>query len=198
MSSGSDLLIAAWFDEDLVTPPAGGSTYTLTAATGSFTLPGQAAALKVGHVLTAAAGSFALTGVAAALKRGYTLTAAPGSFALTGQAATLVYTAGGTNHYTLAAATGSFGLTGQAATLTRSYRLSCAAGSFSVTGQAADLVHATASSSITTGGTRRPRTRLPAPMFFTPAPTLPQPVDTVALARTRRRRDEEAILLTLL
>lgn len=113
---------------------AGGTAYSLTANSGSFTLTGQTAALKAARNVSAASGSFALTGQAATLKRGYPLSAAAGSFTLTGQTATLKATR------TLTASSGAFTLTGQDAGLARGLKVAAGAGSYSLTGQAATLV----------------------------------------------------------
>lgn len=103
--------------------PAGGPTYTLTAATGSFTLTGIAATFKVSRKLVAATGSFALTGQAANLQVSRKLVAGTGSFALTGVAVNLVYTPVSGATYTLVAQTGAFNLTGQAAAFKVSRKL---------------------------------------------------------------------------
>jgi hypothetical protein len=137
-----------------------GPTYTLTAATGSFTKTGIAASLKFNRVLASATGSFSLsgktailsrnrimaasagaftlTGNAAALTAQRKLTAAVGAFTLTGNAATLTYSTAGS--YTLTASTGSFALTGNAAALTAARRMTAAAGAFTLTGNAATLL----------------------------------------------------------
>lgn len=74
----------------------GGTSYTLTAAQGSFTLTGQDANLVVGRLpLTADQGAYTLTGQDATLtydQNFYTVTADAGSFTLTGQSAGLTYT----------------------------------------------------------------------------------------------------------
>jgi hypothetical protein len=144
--------------------------YTLTAATGSYTLSGQAAALTVTRKLTADAGAFTLTGQAAGVAAGRRLTAETGSHTLSGQAAGLTVTrrltadagtfaltgqaAGLRPARVLTAATGAFALTGQAAALTydplTAYSLTAAAGAYSLTGQAATLTYSGASSG---GGT---------------------------------------------
>jgi hypothetical protein len=131
---------------------AGGATYTLTAAQGSFSLSGQASTLQAARLLTAAQGSFTLTGQAATLKAARLLTAAQGSYTLTGQDATLTYTGAAT--YTLVAAQGSFALTGQAATLKASRVLSSAFGSFALTGHPASF---SVSSGLLRGRLRRGR-----------------------------------------
>lgn len=129
---------AAWLVA--IAPATSGSPYTLTAATGSFGLTGQAARLAVGRKLPSVAGSFALTGVAAGLKVGRKVTAATGAFNLSGQAASLRAAR------KLAAAKGSFVLTGIDAALTKSgahaYTLACGSGSFLFTGYAASLIYA--------------------------------------------------------
>jgi len=134
------------------------NAFSLVAATGSFTLAGQAAGLKVAHRLVADAGAFTLTGQAASIGKSYPLVAAAAAFVLTGQAATLRATrrltaASGSFTltgvaarlkvaYRLAAGTGSFVVAGQAAGLYRGYTLVAAAGAFTLTGEAAGLLHA--------------------------------------------------------
>lgn len=147
---------AAWLVA--IAPAGSGSPYTLTAASGSFGLTGQAARLAAGRKLPSAAGSFALTGVAAGLKAARKVAAATGAFNLTGQAvslkaarklpaspgafaltginATLTYTPAGTK---LIASPGSFTLTGQPAALRVTRKLALASGPFALSGQAAGL-----------------------------------------------------------
>jgi hypothetical protein len=136
---------------------AGGPTYTLTAASGSFALTGQTTGLAFNRKLAAASGSFALTGNAATLAFNRKLAAASGSFALTGSAATLAFNrklvaASGAFALTgntttlafnrkLAAASGSFAETGNTATLASNRALAAASGSFALTGNAADLTY---------------------------------------------------------
>lgn len=138
---------------------SGSTSYTLTAASGSFSVTGTAATLKYGRALSADSGSFAVTGAAATLRKGYSLQAASGSFAATGTAATLRYgrviqASGATFQVSgtaaslkygrvLAAAPGAFQITGTDATLTYgtagSYTLTAQSGSFSVSGTDATL-----------------------------------------------------------
>ena len=114
---------------------AGGATYTLTAASGSFALTGQDAGLAFNRVLAADTQSYALTGQATGLAFNRTLAAASGSFTLTGQDAGLAF------NRVLSAASGSFALDGQDVTLTytpisgATYTLGAASGSFALTGQ---------------------------------------------------------------
>ena len=58
--------------------------YTMSAAAGSFTLSGQAAALKKGYLLAAGAGTFTLSGVAAGVRADRGMNAGAGAFTLTG------------------------------------------------------------------------------------------------------------------
>lgn len=117
----------------------GGPTYTLTAATGSFTLTGQSATLQVSRKLTAATGTFTYTGQAATLKVSRKLTAATGTFTYTGQSANLVVSR------KLTAGIGSFSFVGQAANLvytpisSATYTLTAQTGVFNLTGQAASF-----------------------------------------------------------
>ena len=70
-----------------------GPTYTLDAASGSFSLAGQDAGLAVNRTLEAEGGAFALVGQDAGLVLHRVMPADSGSFSLDGQAATLTYTA---------------------------------------------------------------------------------------------------------
>ncbi len=116
-----------------ITYTVGGAAYTLTAATGVFTLTGLAAGMRVARRLTAATSVFTLTGNAAVLRRGYTLVAATGSFMLSGMGAGLKAAR------RLVAATGAFTLSGSAAALSKGYILTAARGIFTLTGMAALL-----------------------------------------------------------
>lgn len=118
---------------------SGGATYTLTAATGSFSLTGNATGLTVARQITAASGGFTLTGNSAALTAARLLTAATGTFTLTGNAADLIYTPSGGYTYTLTAASGSFSLTGNATGLTAARVLAADSGSIVLTGNATGL-----------------------------------------------------------
>ncbi|NJM10619.1 MAG: hypothetical protein HC889_00700 [Synechococcaceae cyanobacterium SM1_2_3] len=132
------------------------TSYTLTAATGSYTISGKAAGLSIARKLAAAAGSYAISGKAATLRRGYRLTAATGSYSIGGVAAALrvdrklvaaagSYTITGRaavltkTYLNLVAGTGSYAITGVAAALRRGLSLAAAAGSYAITGQAATL-----------------------------------------------------------
>lgn len=112
---------------------AGGNAYTLTAATGSFAIAGQAATLRGARKLVAAVGAIALVGIAAGLKHGYTVGAAPGSFAISGQTASL------RTDRKLVSASGSFSTSGKAATLRFGHVLTAQQGSFSLSGVTANL-----------------------------------------------------------
>jgi len=76
------------------TPTQGpvGPTYTLGAATGSFSLSGNPARLALARRLRAALGAFALTGAAARLQVARRLPAGAGGFAIAGSAAVMKYT----------------------------------------------------------------------------------------------------------
>lgn len=102
---------------------------TLSAASGSFTLTGQAATPKAARKLSASAGSFTETGQAATLRSARRLTASAGDFALAGQDATLAKTK------RLAADAGAFTVSGQDASLQAARVLPANAGDFEVTGQ---------------------------------------------------------------
>ena len=118
---------------------AGGATYTLTAASGSFALTGQDAGLAFNRTLAAASGSFALTGQDAGLAFNRVLSAANGSYALDGQDVTLTYTPISGATYTLGAASGSFALTGQDTGLAFNRVLTADTQSYSLSGDVAGL-----------------------------------------------------------
>lgn len=123
-----------WTANWLALKAAGSTGYTLTAATSSLTLTGQAATARATRQLPAAARSFTLAGINNALRRGYRLAADPRGYAITGQAAGIA------RGLRLAAGATSYALTGIAATLTRTVSgrtLSAATGTFTLTGQTA-------------------------------------------------------------
>ena len=134
-------------------PSAGGGA-TSTGDSGSYTLTGTAATLKVGRKLTADSGTYSLTGTDVAFKRGYALsaesgtytvsgtavdlkagrklTADSGSYTLTGTDVTLNYSPAGS--YNLTAESGTYTLTGTAATLKVSRKLTADSGAYTLTG----------------------------------------------------------------
>lgn len=140
----------------------GGSPYTMTADSGSFTLTGNATGLQAGRKmvaasatytltgnastltvarkLAAATGSFTLTGNAAGLKAARKLVAASGAFTLTGNAATLTYTPAGYT-YTMSAAAGTFTLTGNATALQVARKMTAGTGGFTLTGNDVTFTH---------------------------------------------------------
>lgn len=81
--------------------------------------------------ITAASGSFTLTGNAASLLRKHTLTAASGTFTFTGNAATLIPPS---TNKTMGADVGTFTFTGNAAGLSKTKRLIAETGVFTFTG----------------------------------------------------------------
>jgi hypothetical protein len=148
-----------WTAFTITVYPAGGSTYTLDAAGGSYTETGTAASLEYGRAVDAAAGSYAETGTAANLEYGRRLDAEAGSVTETGTAANLEYgrrldaeagaytvtgtdatlTYAGLTHYTMPADAGSVSVTGTAANLEYGRRLDAATDAYAVTGTAASL-----------------------------------------------------------
>lgn len=132
-----------------------GTSYTLTAAQGSYALTGQNSNLLYSRIMPAAQGSYALTGQIAGLSysTASVLLAAQGSYSLigsdalidtsfnadtgfytlTGFAANLVYTP--LNSYNLTAAQGSYTLTGFAANLFENRVLLAVQGQYNLTGQ---------------------------------------------------------------
>jgi len=135
--------------------PASAASYSLTAASGAFTLTGQAAGLKAGRKITALAGSFTLTGIAATARAGRKITASAGAFNLGGNALHLAPVAtnvgitsasdiagiatGLRNGRTLAAASGSFSVAGSAAGLRTAKRFTASAGTFALSGPTVGL-----------------------------------------------------------
>jgi hypothetical protein len=113
---------------------AGAAAYSLSAAQGSYTLTGQAAALRAARNVAAAQGSYALTGQAAALKAARRIAAGQGAYALTGQAASLAAARA------VAAAQGAYVLTGQASGILFGRKLAAAQGAYTLSGQQAQLV----------------------------------------------------------
>lgn len=120
-------------DNFLAADTSGGTAYTLSAASGAFTLTGAAAGLGVGRRAAAGAGAFTLTGTAADSRRTYALAAGPGAFVLTGQDAGLVKV----GDYDLFADAGAFTLAGQPAAPRRGCALPAASGVFTLTGAGA-------------------------------------------------------------
>lgn len=72
-------------------PASTHNAYTLTAATGTFTLTGEPASLVAGRRLSAAVGAFTLSGQAAGLRAARRLSMGLGIFTLSGQPATLTH-----------------------------------------------------------------------------------------------------------
>jgi hypothetical protein len=115
------------------------STRILPAVVGTFTLSGQAVALKEGHRLANGVGAFTLGGQAVGLLRGAKVATAVGAFTLGGQAVTLK------SGRVCSEEVGTFTLTGQDVTLTYvpvagSFSLPCDVGAFTLSGQAITFV----------------------------------------------------------
>lgn len=117
----------------------GGSPYTLTADSASFSLTGQTATLAFNRTLAADSASYTLTGQATGLAFNRVLTADSASYALTGQDATLTYTPISGATYTLIADSASFALTGQPVGLAFNRVLAADTTSYALTGQDATL-----------------------------------------------------------
>jgi hypothetical protein len=115
--------------------PGAGSTYTLTAEQGSYTLSGQTAGLRRNAVVPAAQGSYAVSGQNVTLTYtpagGYTITAAQGTYAVTGQAAGLIH------GYRLAASQGTYAITGSTALI--DFAMAVAQGTYTISGQTVQL-----------------------------------------------------------
>lgn len=140
-----------------ITYTAGGPTsYTLTAAAGSFTLSGQAAGLKRSRRLSAASGALVLTGRSALLTRGRRYVANAGTFALVGQSAGLKaqraitggagavaltgFAVGLRVTRVLPAAPRAYVLSGQSALFETGKKLVGSPGAFALSGKAVNLV----------------------------------------------------------
>ena len=116
-----------------IKPKAGATVYTLTAANGTYSQTGVAAALRALRKLISAQGTYAQTGVAAGLKPVYKVPATQGAYALTGVAVTLRVIR------KLVSAQGTYAQTGVAATFRNVRALSAATGAYNQTGVAAAL-----------------------------------------------------------
>lgn len=133
----------AAFDDFIAADNAAGSTYTLSAAGGSYSYTGTAAALRATRELPAAGGTYALTGTAAQLRRGYTLTAASGSYAQAGTPTVLRVAR------TLSAAGGTYAQVGAAAVLRAARRLPAGSGNYTYDGTSAQLRYSGAAATYT-------------------------------------------------
>lgn len=112
---------------------AGGASYTLTCAAGSYSLSGASAALVASHRVAAAQGSYVITGEPAAMVAGHQMAAVAGSYNITGNAANLVYVPPGV---VLPAAGGSYTLTGNDIAMRAAHRLVAESGAYTITGSA--------------------------------------------------------------
>ena len=153
---------------------ATGSTYTITAVQGSYTLTGNDALLTATHTpITAAQGSYSLTGQDALFNysASATLTASQGtyilvgadalvdvamnadfgSYSLVGQTTALTY--GSLTSYTLVAAQGSYTLNGQITGVLYGYVSTIVFGAYALTGRQAGLIWSGAPTS--SGGKKR-------------------------------------------
>lgn len=106
---------------------------TLTAATGTFAVAGNAANLKVGRRLQAVAGTLAVAGNNANLNIGRVMAAGTGAYSITGNTVTLQ------DGKQLAAQTGAFVLAGSPAAFKVGYTLAVSTGEVIVSGEPAAL-----------------------------------------------------------
>jgi hypothetical protein len=123
-------------DLEVLVQASSSTAYLLTCASGSYTLTGQAAALRVARRLMADPGQYDLLGQSVALRVARRMALAHGTYALTGQNASFFATR------RLIAAQGSYVLSGQDATLSKSGvspKLTCDTGYYVMTGQDAQL-----------------------------------------------------------
>lgn len=127
---------------------AGSGTYTLTgtaatlkvarkdiAAVGTYSFTGTAATLRKNYPLVASVGTYTFAGTAASLFHKWILSAAVGTYTLTGTVVTLI------RRLPLIAGPGSYLFTGTTATLRKTWLLSAGSGSYLLTGTAASLLH---------------------------------------------------------
>jgi len=135
--SADPISMFRWRRRIVYSVPTGGTNYTLTADSGSFTLTGTDANLEYGRKLAADSGSFAVTGTDANLEFGRELIADSGAFSVTGTDANLEY------GRRLSADSGAFALTGTDANLEFGRLLSADSGAFALTGTDATLIKGT-------------------------------------------------------
>jgi hypothetical protein len=137
--------------------PAGGSTYTIDAATASYAITGTAVSTLLGRRVDAATASYAVTGTTAGTYYGRKVAADTASYTISGTAVTFPKTwilDAATGSYAISgtaasgllgrlvdAATGSYALTGSDVTLTRGLPLVADAGSYAISGTAAGTLH---------------------------------------------------------
>lgn len=107
--------------------------YTLSAASGSFTVTGAAAGLGAARALVSTAGAFVLSGQSAGIGSARAIVSGLGAFAVTGQSAGIATTR------SVAAGSGAFSLVGQGAGLVAARSIVPSAGAFVLTGQGAGL-----------------------------------------------------------
>lgn len=110
------------------------TAYTLTAAAGSYTLSGIAAALNAGKTLVADVGAYVLTGIAVAFPVALSMAAAVGTYVYTGVAAIV-----GRSIF-LTAAAGSYTYTGVAAAFVQALKVAADVGTYTYSGVAAGVV----------------------------------------------------------
>ncbi len=112
------------------TDGASGTSYTLSCAQGSYSLTGQATALRAARRITAAQVSYALNGQSVALRMARnSLSANTGSYSLNGQSVSLI---GPIVGYSMAMGQGSYALTGSDAAV--DIVIAIGSGSYSLTG----------------------------------------------------------------
>jgi hypothetical protein len=134
----------------LATVTSGGAVnYSLACSTGSYSVTGQNASLKVSRTLTCSPGSYALSGQALGFGVAKRLTCTAGSYVVSGIAATLTYTQGvGATNYSLTCVSGSYAVTGIALGFAVSKRLVCVTGNYTVSGIDALLAYTPGASAV--------------------------------------------------
>jgi hypothetical protein len=124
----------------------GAVSYVITADTGSRTLTGQAAGLRLSRKFVADTSSYSIVGVAATVRSTKALSAQLGSVTVIGKAASILHV------NVLAGSPGSLSLVGKDAAFRKTNSLQGSAGSFTVSGVNAQIVKSTAGSFLASTG----------------------------------------------
>lgn len=116
------------------------NAYTLTAASGTYSISGQPATILKSKLLTAASGSYSIAGQDATITytappTGYTIVADYGTYSISGQPASIL------KGNVLTAGSGSYSISGQDASILKGNVLSAASGSYSIAGQDATITY---------------------------------------------------------
>lgn len=107
---------------------AAGSTYTLTANGGAYSLTGTSASVLRSKKIVSTGGAYSLTGASAILKKSKVIVSTGGSYTLTGANINMV------KGRVMTAQGGAYSLTGVSAVLQRSKRIVASGGAYTLTG----------------------------------------------------------------